>query len=156
ALYRGHRLRSRGVAAGPEAAPLLCAGIAGGAPRRPGLRHLAEGGGMKRELRTRWWVAGVCLMAGACASQSGSPDPTPAATPQAQVTATADEFFPAFLDRFPETATVFGVANARQDRLTDLSPEARTAWQAREDAWLARLQAIDTARLGSGPQLATY
>jgi uncharacterized protein (DUF885 family) len=29
--------------------------------------------------------------------------------------------------------------DARHDRLTDNSPEARVAWQAREDAWLAEL-----------------
>lgn len=72
------------------------------------------------------------------------------------MTGIADQLFAGFLDRSPETATFLGVANVRQDRLTDLSPAARDAWQAREDAWLGRVQAIDTAGLGDGPDLATY
>jgi len=109
-----------------------------------------------RGFHCQCWLAGLGLALAACGSRSPANTPAPAATPPAQVTGTADDLFAAFLDRFPETATVLGVANVRQDRLTDLSPEARTAWQSREDAWLARLQAIDTARLGDGPPLATY
>ena len=111
---------------------------------------------MKRTRPSHWWLAVLAFAGVACGSQSAAPGPAPAAMPPAQVTGTADDLFAAFLDRFPETGTVLGVANVRQDRLTDLSPEARKAWQAREDAWLARLQAIDTARLGNGPELATY
>ncbi|HEY8105759.1 MAG TPA: DUF885 domain-containing protein [Gemmatimonadales bacterium] len=66
-----------------------------------------------------------------------------------------EEYFAAFIERFPEEATFLGAAQAPADRLTDLSAGARRAWEAREDAWLARLQAIDPAGLPDA-QAASY
>jgi uncharacterized protein (DUF885 family) len=56
------------------------------------------------------------------------------------VRALADEYWAAYVERFPEVATYQGVAAAPHDRLTDNSPAAVAAWQAREDAWLVRLR----------------
>src|SRR5213083_750564 len=55
----------------------------------------------------------------------------------------ADAFLAAYFDRFPETATQYGVPGRRHDRLTDNSLEAQKAWEAREDALLGELKRID-------------
>lgn len=54
----------------------------------------------------------------------------------------ADEYLAARLERYPELGTQYGIAGARHDRLTDNSPEALAAWNAREDAWLQELETI--------------
>ena len=54
----------------------------------------------------------------------------------------ADEYLAAMLERFPSTATYYSIPGARHDDLFDNSLEARTAWEAREDAWIAELEAI--------------
>jgi uncharacterized protein (DUF885 family) len=97
-------------------------------------------------------TSGLCgllwLGALACGGSAAPSAPTPkASTPATPVTGLADELFTGFLERVPESATVFGVANGPHDRLTDLSPGARKTWEAREDAWLARLQAMDTSKV---------
>ena len=55
----------------------------------------------------------------------------------------ADEYIDAYLERYPETATYFGIPDRRHDRLTDNSLAALRSWQAREDDWLARIGALD-------------
>src|SRR5437667_4000955 len=94
-------------------------------------------------------------------SQSASP--TPGATRAAgeggadpRARTLADAFLAAYFDRFPETATQYGVPGRRHDRLTDNSIEAQKAWEAREDAWLAELKAIDPAAIASPPLRATH
>ena len=62
--------------------------------------------------------------------------------PAAAVRALADEYWAGYVERYPEVATYQGVATAPHDRLTDNSLAAVAAWQAREDAWLARLRAL--------------
>lgn len=105
---------------------------------------------MNQRLSFGAWAGGLCLGAVACGAPATSAPAPSAAAPGTRVTAIADEVFAGFLERFPEQATVFGIAHVPQDRLTDLSPAARQAWQVREDGWLARLQAIDTARIAGG------
>ncbi len=56
----------------------------------------------------------------------------------------ADEYLAAFLDRYPETGTYYGIPGQRHDRLNDNSSAALARWQAREDAWLARIRQLDT------------
>src|SRR2546422_2811930 len=58
----------------------------------------------------------------------------------------ADSYLAAYFERHPDEATLDGVAGGPDDRLPDDSPLALAAWQAREDAWLAELRAIDPAR----------
>jgi uncharacterized protein (DUF885 family) len=99
------------------------------------------------------------LWLGALACGTGSAPPVTAPAPpasQSPITGVADDLFAGFLQRFPESATQFGIANGPHDRLTDLSPAVREAWQSREDVWLARLQAIDTARVIGTPDAPVY
>ncbi len=74
----------------------------------------------------------------------------------ARVRRLADTYLAAYFERHPDEATLDGVAGARHDRLPDDSPLALARWQAREDAWLAELHAIDPARLGKGPDAVAY
>jgi uncharacterized protein (DUF885 family) len=69
---------------------------------------------------------------------------------QRSVETIADEFLEAYLERHPETGTYLSLPGARHDRLTDNSLRALAAWQAREDAWLAELDALGApAEVGS-------
>jgi uncharacterized protein (DUF885 family) len=66
------------------------------------------------------------------------------------VEAIADEFLEVYLERYPGTGTYFSIPGARHDRLTDNSLQALAAWQAREDTWLAELEALGVpAEIGS-------
>ena len=66
------------------------------------------------------------------------------------VEAIADEYLAAMLERYPEYGTYYGIEGAGHDALTDNSLEALAAWQAREDAWLAELDAVgNPADIGS-------
>ena len=68
----------------------------------------------------------------------------------AAVNALADEFMAAYLERYPEMVTYFGIPAARHDRLTDNSLGALAAWQAREDDWMRRLDSLEpVAQVGS-------
>jgi uncharacterized protein (DUF885 family) len=101
------------------------------------------------------------------ASQTPPDHPQPASTKpgatrtgeggaDSRARALADAFLAAYFDRFPETATQYGVPGRRHDRLTDNSLEAQKAWDAREDAWLAELKQIDPATIAGAPLRATY
>lgn len=123
---------------------------------------------MRRNV-VRFALAGG-LALGACAPQTpaaSAPAPRGApagagaftvdtATTARQVNAIADEYMAALLERNPELVTFYGLPNGRHDRLTDNSPAALRAWQAREDAWLARMAAMDPAPLDGRPERATY
>jgi uncharacterized protein (DUF885 family) len=93
-------------------------------------------------------------------SQPASPKPGATRTGEgggdSRARALADTFLAAYLDRFPETVTQYGVPGRRQDRLTDNSLEAQKAWEAREDGWLAELKQIDPATIAPAPLRATY
>jgi uncharacterized protein (DUF885 family) len=73
-----------------------------------------------------------------------------------RVRALTDTYLAAYFERHPDEATLDGVAGVPHDRLPDDSPLALARWQAREDAWLAELRAIDAARLGEGPEAVAY
>src|SRR5207237_8482974 len=68
----------------------------------------------------------------------------------------ADSYLAAYFERHPDEATLDGVAGGPDDRLPDDSPLALAAWQAREDAWLAELRAIDPAPFGGRPEAVAY
>jgi uncharacterized protein (DUF885 family) len=82
------------------------------------------------------------LLLGALEVTAADPPAQPAA-----VRSLADAFFAASIEAFPEQATFYGITKGPHGRLTDNSLEALAAWQAREDAWLTRLRAIDPAGL---------
>jgi uncharacterized protein (DUF885 family) len=86
-------------------------------------------------------------------TDSPTPDNEPA---DPRVRALADAYVTGFFDRFPEQATMYGVAGRRHDRLSDNSPAARAAWEAREDRWLAEITAIEPAAIGSPSLRSTY
>jgi uncharacterized protein (DUF885 family) len=87
------------------------------------------------------------LLAGAC-----EPSPEPASKPAAEqasepaarrnIEAIVDAYLAAWLERYPTMGTYYSIPGARHDRLFDNSPEALGAWEQREDAWLAELDAI--------------
>ncbi|MGA8203091.1 MAG: DUF885 domain-containing protein [Woeseiaceae bacterium] len=62
--------------------------------------------------------------------------------PRRSIEAIADDFLAAYLERYPTLGTYYSIPGARHDRLFDNSPEALGAWEDREDAWLAELDAI--------------
>jgi uncharacterized protein (DUF885 family) len=65
----------------------------------------------------------------------------------AAVDALAGEYLAGLLARVPETATHHALPGHRHDALFDNGPDARLAWEAREDAWARRAGAIDPASL---------
>jgi uncharacterized protein (DUF885 family) len=64
----------------------------------------------------------------------------------AEALSVADEYVEGYYEQFPEAAYEFGYAGP-MDRLGDRSPEAMRQWRDREDAWLDRLESIDSAAL---------
>lgn len=76
--------------------------------------------------------------------------------PDGRVKALADTFLEGFFDRNPETASLYGVPGRHHDRLTDNSLAALSAWQAKEDGWLAELKQIDASAIAGRPLRATY
>ena len=82
------------------------------------------------------------------------PGADPTAAPR--VRSLADEFFAASIETFPEQATSYGMTEGPHGRLTDNSLAALARWQEREDAWLARLRAIDPAPLAGREEWVLY
>lgn len=80
------------------------------------------------------------LLAASC--QNADKDDAPQTQGPRSIEAIADEYLAALLVRFPSMATSYSIAGARHDKLYDNSLEALAAWQAREDEWLAELDAI--------------
>ena len=73
----------------------------------------------------------------------------------AEALAIADEYVAGYYDQFPEEAYETGYP-ASLDRMGDHSPAVREAWEARENAWLARLDAIDPASLEGTEAVVPY
>jgi uncharacterized protein (DUF885 family) len=101
------------------------------------------------------------VLAAACGPTSRAPGPStppaaPAADPAAAVTALADEVLAAWIETFPNQAALAGIAGAPDDGLEDNSLAATAAWRAREDAWLARLDALDGDALMGRPEWITH
>jgi uncharacterized protein (DUF885 family) len=82
-----------------------------------------------------------CTQESATHEPAGTESAGPAAIPR-DVQAIADEFLAALLEYRPELGTQYSLPGARHDRLPDHTREARTAWAAREDAWLRDLGAL--------------
>ncbi len=82
------------------------------------------------------------LMIAACESETPVTKESPTESAQRSIETIADEVLAAMLERNPTMATSYLIEGARHDRLFDNSPQALTEWQAREDIWLAELDAI--------------
>lgn len=76
----------------------------------------------------------------------------PHTTGVARVRALADEYWAAYVERYPEIATYMGVARAPHDRLTDNSLPAVARWQRREDVWLRKLREAQGSVDASAPE----
>ncbi|HET8623247.1 MAG TPA: DUF885 domain-containing protein [Gemmatimonadales bacterium] len=87
----------------------------------------------------------------ACSRPAAQPH-RPTTDPATATTALADEYFAGLVERTPELATFWGLKHARHDRVFDGSRGAFDRWRAREDAWLARLNAVDLASLDGKPE----
>ncbi|HEX2080449.1 MAG TPA: DUF885 domain-containing protein [Longimicrobium sp.] len=72
-----------------------------------------------------------------------------------QVNALADEVMQRALTRSPEIATFLGLPGMRHDRLSDGSLEALARYQAEDDAFAARVLAIDPEPLVGGAEYVT-
>ncbi len=97
----------------------------------------------------------IAAFAAACSRPDARAD-TDTKDPAALVTALADEYFAGLIEQTPEIATFWGLTDARHDGISDASLGALARWQAREDAWLARVAALDQAAVDATPQAVTY
>jgi len=87
-----------------------------------------------------------CLGPTGCHSNRALPDAAPTTAQSSSpsprdIEAIADDYLSALLEYRPELGTIYSLPGARHDRLNDNSLEAMATWQAREDAWLAELDA---------------
>jgi uncharacterized protein (DUF885 family) len=80
---------------------------------------------------------------------------TPADSLGRQVTALADEVMQTALTRSPELATFLGLPGMRHDGLSDNSLEALRRYEAQDDAFNARVLAIDPTPLVGRPEYVT-
>ena len=86
----------------------------------------------------------------ACDSKQLASEESAAAETHRNIEAIADEYLAAMLERDPTMGTNYSIPGARHDRLYDNSLEALADWQAREDSWLAEINAIgEPADVGS-------
>src|ERR687893_536486 len=92
-----------------------------------------------------------------CGDAAREPGGTDAAsTPAEQVSRLADEYVAAWFERFPEAATQRGISGTDHGRVRDNWPAALARWRAREDAWLAKVGAVQAPRLGGNPRGVDY
>jgi uncharacterized protein (DUF885 family) len=78
------------------------------------------------------------------------------ATRPSTVSTIADEYVREYTGAFPEAAERAGLTGADQGRLSDRSSGARRAWEGRQDAFLARLAAVDQSTLLGTPEWVIY
>lgn len=97
---------------------------------------------------------GVVLALAAC-REPPSEGPVAAAAVKAEVVAVADEYFDAWLAAFPENGTTLGIARADHAGITDNSLSALADWRQREDAWLARLEALELGAISGSDEAIT-
>jgi uncharacterized protein (DUF885 family) len=99
-------------------------------------------------------VVVACALCVACTS---SPRDNPQSeSADTRVRALADAYLSAYFERYPETATVYGVPGRHHDTLSDNSLAALRAWEAKEDALLAQASGIDLQTIGDERLRATY
>jgi uncharacterized protein (DUF885 family) len=84
----------------------------------------------------------AALLISACESETPVAEEPAAESAQRSIETIADEVLAAMLERNPTMATSYLIEGARHDRLFDNSLPALAEWQAREDIWLAELDAI--------------
>jgi uncharacterized protein (DUF885 family) len=98
--------------------------------------------------------AGALLTA--CSGGAVVPPDEKPLRPDARVKAIADYYLINYLDRNPETVTLYGVPGGHHNKLTDNSLAALHAWEVKEDDLLGDLKQIDPATIASETLRATY
>jgi uncharacterized protein (DUF885 family) len=101
----------------------------------------------------RWLAAGTVALA-AFAPPAHAQD-TRADSIARQVTALADQVMQTALTRSPETGTYLGLPGMRHDGLSDNSLAALQRYEAEDDAFAARVMAIDPTPLVGRPEYVT-
>jgi len=95
--------------------------------------------------RTALALPAVMLLLAACNRNDSAPEAA-----HRSIEEVADEYLAATLERNPTMGTYYSIEGASHDRLYDNSLDALAKWQARQDAWLSELDAIDApAEIGS-------
>jgi uncharacterized protein (DUF885 family) len=105
---------------------------------------------VRRGLRT-FSLAAAVLASPAAAQQSVPPSPAGVSGEAAQVRRIADDYVAARIARFPGTEAALGSGPA-PDRWNDNTPAFQAAWDAQQDAFLARLRAVDANALFGTPE----
>lgn len=98
----------------------------------------------------------LLVLALATAGCSRATEPAATEPSDATVRELADAYVAGFFQQFPEQPTYYSLKDRPHDRLTDLSPDARKQWEAREDRWLADVKAIDPATIRAASLRSTY
>jgi uncharacterized protein (DUF885 family) len=83
----------------------------------------------------------VLLMLGLALSACGQ-EPDVTAPAQRSIEAIADDYLEAMLRRYPTMGTYYAIPGARHDNLFDNSLAAGDAWDRKQDAWIAELDAV--------------
>ncbi|HEU0302847.1 MAG TPA: DUF885 domain-containing protein, partial [Longimicrobium sp.] len=98
-------------------------------------------------------AAALAALATSAAAQEASLASPGAAAPAeaAQVRQIADDFLAALIERFPGTQAALG-SGPPPDRWTDNSLAFQASWDAEQDAFLARLRAVDAGALFGRPE----
>ena len=86
-------------------------------------------------------VVSISVLA-ACESETTVVEDNDNTSERRSIEQIADDVLAGILERNPTMATSYAIDGARHDRLFDNSAEALADWHAREDAWLAELDAI--------------
>jgi uncharacterized protein (DUF885 family) len=97
----------------------------------------------------------LCSVLASCSARVA---PTVPAAPSAEqrIGELADVYLEAWIEAFPENATLLSIPGARHDRLTDNSLAALQAWQQIEDGLAARLAEVDAESLWGKPEWVTH
>jgi len=107
-------------------------------------------------MRITWrWVVFAAAAAAAC-GRHAPPTADREQPPDAHVKRLADAYVSGYLERNPDQYTYFGIPGRRHDRLPDNSLAAQRTWEAKEDAWLIEVRAIDAAAIQDHSLRATY
>ena len=77
-----------------------------------------------------------------CACDSGESSNSETAAASRSIEAIADDYLAALFERYPTLPTSYSIPGFRHDKLYDNSLPSLAAWEAREDAWIAELQAV--------------
>src|SRR5579859_4930116 len=101
----------------------------------------------------RFVLAGSCALTLACTA--AAPPPPPQLSAEERLKRFADAYLEAYLARYPETVTQYGVPGRHHDALTDNSLTAFRQWNVKQDQMLLELKEIERAGAVTGPLRAT-